>query len=110
MATEEMCLQKANFVERASLVARSFLQSLGTALISIKKQGTVGGVAQVVEHLPSKCEASTIQKKKSKTKQNPRQILGMVVHICNPSYSGSKGRRSFSLRLAWANLVRPYQK
>jgi hypothetical protein len=35
---------------------------------------------------------------------------GVVVHTCNLSYSGGKGRRMVSLRPAWAMLVRPYLK
>jgi hypothetical protein len=35
---------------------------------------------------------------------------GMVVHTCNPSYSGGRGKRITSSRTAWAKLVRPYLK
>jgi hypothetical protein len=35
---------------------------------------------------------------------------GMVVHACNPSSSGGRGRRISSLRPAQAKSVRPYLK
>jgi hypothetical protein len=34
----------------------------------------------------------------------------MVVHTCNPSYSGSEDRRITRARLAKAKLARPYPK
>jgi hypothetical protein len=34
----------------------------------------------------------------------------VVVHICNPSYSGDRGRRITSSRPTWAKLVNYYLK
>jgi hypothetical protein len=35
---------------------------------------------------------------------------GVLVHACNPSYSGGRSRRIMSLRPNWAKLVRSYLK
>jgi hypothetical protein len=55
----------------------------------ITKEKTVG-VAQVVEHLPSKCKAlhsTPLPKKKKNSK------LRVMVYSCNLSYSRGRGRR-----------------
>jgi hypothetical protein len=50
------------------------------------------GVGQVGEHLLNKCKAlnwNPNSTRKTKTKNQS----GVVVHICNPSYLGGRGRR-----------------
>jgi hypothetical protein len=36
--------------------------------------------------------------------------LGMMVYVCNPSYSGGGGRKITNSRPFWAKLARPYLK
>jgi hypothetical protein len=60
-------------------------------------------MAQVVQHLPSKCKAlhsknthpKEIDKinKNKKEQKNGKKTLGMVVHTCNPSYLGGGSKR-----------------
>jgi hypothetical protein len=37
-------------------------------------------------------------------------MLAMVVLTCNPSYSGSEGKRMMSSKPVWKKVVKPYFK
>jgi hypothetical protein len=49
------------------------------------KQKRAGGVAQVVEHLPSRCEVLNSNPKDCQKKK--KASSGMMVSVCTPSYS-----------------------
>jgi hypothetical protein len=57
-------------------------------------------VVQVVEYLPSKCEALS-----SNSSTTTRQKRGASAHAYNPSYSGGRDQEDHGSAPAWANSL-----
>jgi hypothetical protein len=75
--------------------------SLQDPILKKKSQKRAGGVAQVVEHLPTKCEAlnsNPITKKHIKPRTNRENTANTFENpLCLQSYSPSKEKCSFPL-------------
>jgi hypothetical protein len=70
-----------------------------------------GVMAQVAEHLPSKCEALSSNSSPAKKKKWRKYATGLIrnqswvpmAHTYNPSYSGGRDQEDCGLKPAWAN-------
>jgi hypothetical protein len=68
-------------------------------------------VAQVVEHLPSKCKALRTNPNTTKINKNIHPCQAPVAHACNPSYSGGRDQEDLGSKSAQANSSQdPFSK